>query len=94
MKQKSGKIKKIKKKWRIAIVVSQFNRPLCENLVMGAQKALSEAGILLDESDIYRVPGAFEIPLIAKKCGQKLKYDGIICLGVVIRGETPHFDYI
>lgn len=77
---------------RIAIICSRFNEKICEGLLSGALKALKESGIR--KIDVYRVPGAYEIPFVAKKLALSKKYGGIICLGAVIKGETPHFDYI
>lgn len=79
---------------KVGIVVSRFNSFICERLLEGAIDALVRHGA--DGADIHvaRVPGAFEIPLAAKKMAQAGKYDAIICLGAVIRGSTPHFDYV
>ena len=76
------------------IVVSRFNSFICERLLEGAVDALVRHGC--DDGDIHvaRVPGAFEIPLAAKILAESRKYDAIICLGAVIRGSTPHFDYV
>lgn len=79
---------------RIALVAARFNPKICESLIIGAQKALRQAGLTGSQIDLIRVPGAFEIPLAAKKCALSGKYQGVISLGAVIRGETPHFDYI
>lgn len=79
---------------KFAIVVSRFNDFISERLVGGAVDALVRCGTKDDDIDIVKVPGAFEIPLIAKKMSQKKKYDAVICLGAVIRGATPHFDYV
>jgi 6,7-dimethyl-8-ribityllumazine synthase len=79
---------------KFAIVVSRFNDFITERLVGGAVDALVRCGGKDDDIDIVKVPGAFEIPLIAKKMAQKKKYDAVICLGAVIRGATPHFDYV
>ncbi len=76
------------------IVVSRFNDFITDRLVGGALDALSRCGALEEEIDIVKVPGAFEIPLLAKKMAQKNKYNAVICLGAVIRGATPHFDYV
>jgi 6,7-dimethyl-8-ribityllumazine synthase len=79
---------------KTAIIVSRFNSFICERLLEGAIDALVRHGA--DEQDIHvaRVPGAFEIPLAAKKMAESRKYDSIIALGAVIRGSTPHFDYV
>ena len=79
---------------KFAIVVSRFNDFISERLVGGAVDALVRCGTKDDDIDLVKVPGAFEIPLIAKKMSQKKKYDAVICLGAVIRGATPHFDYV
>ncbi len=78
---------------KVAIVVSRFNSFITERLLEGALDGLKRHGVRDKNIDIYKVPGAFEIPLIAKKLAKK-GYDGVICLGAVIRGATPHFDYV
>jgi 6,7-dimethyl-8-ribityllumazine synthase len=77
---------------RFAIVAARFNHAITEKLVAGARDALKRAEA--DMFDVFLVPGAFELPLAAKKLAQKGTYDGIIALGAVIRGDTPHFDYV
>ncbi len=79
---------------KIAIVVSRFNSFITERLLEGALDALRRHGAEEGEVDIYKVPGAFEIPLMAKRLSKKADLDGIICLGAVIRGATPHFEYV
>lgn len=79
---------------KFAIVVSRFNDFITEKLVGGAMDALIRCGGKDEDIDIVKVPGAFEIPLIAKKMVEKKKYNAVICLGAVIRGATPHFDYV
>jgi 6,7-dimethyl-8-ribityllumazine synthase len=79
---------------KFAIVVARFNSFISEKLLEGALDTLTRSGALSTDIDIARVPGAFEIPLIAKKFAESLKYDAVICLGVVIRGATPHFDVV
>lgn len=79
---------------RFAIIVSRFNDFIGGKLVSGAIDALVRHGASEDDISVYKVPGAFEIPVTAKKLALTKKYDAIICLGVVIRGSTPHFDYI
>jgi 6,7-dimethyl-8-ribityllumazine synthase len=76
---------------RYAIVVGRFYEDLAERLVDGARRAFSEAGA---ELDVFDVPGAFELPLGAKYCAESGRYDGVACLGAVIRGETDHYDYV
>lgn len=79
---------------KFAIVVSRFNDFITDRLVGGAVDALTRSGTLDKDIDIIKVPGAFEIPLLAQKLAGKKKHDAIICLGAVIRGATPHFDYV
>lgn len=79
---------------KFAIVVARFNSFICEKLLEGALDSLLRSGAADGDIDVVRVPGAFEIPLIAKKLAGSQKYDAIICLGVVIRGATPHFDVV
>ena len=79
---------------KFGIVVSRFNEFITEKLLEGAQDALLRHDVSQEDIDIAWVPGSFEIPLIAKKLAQTSKYDAIICLGAVIRGGTPHFEYI
>ena len=79
---------------KFGIVASRFNDFISSRLIEGAVDALTRAGA--DEKDIaiYKVPGAFELPLVAKKVAKTGKYDAVICLGAVIRGATPHFEYV
>ena len=79
---------------KFGIIVARFNSFICEKLLEGALDSLLRSGASDDDIDVVRVPGAFEIPLIAKKMAKSQKYDAIICLGVVIRGATPHFDVV
>lgn len=79
---------------KFALVVSRFNEFISKKLLEGAQDALVRHDVTVENIDIAWVPGAFEIPLVAKKLAQTKKYDAVICLGAVIRGNTPHFDYI
>ncbi|WP_448384686.1 6,7-dimethyl-8-ribityllumazine synthase [Desulfosoma sp.] len=76
------------------IVVSRFNDFICERLLGGALDALKRTGADEDRIHVFRVPGAYEIPLAAKKLAGTGRYDAVICLGAVIRGATPHFDYV
>lgn len=76
------------------IVVSRFNDFICERLLGGALDALRRTGAEEDRIHVFRVPGAYEIPLAAKKLAGTGRYDAVICLGAVIRGATPHFDYV
>lgn len=79
---------------RFAIVVSRWNEALTSRLADGAKQALAEAGSQPDSIEIFHVPGAFELPLACQKAAQTGTFDAIIALGVVIRGDTPHFDYV
>jgi 6,7-dimethyl-8-ribityllumazine synthase len=79
---------------KFAIIAGRFNDFITDRLVSGAVDALVRSGAKDGDIDIVKVPGAFEIPLIAKKMAQKDKYNAVICLGAVIRGSTPHFDYV
>ncbi|AIM14891.1 MULTISPECIES: 6,7-dimethyl-8-ribityllumazine synthase [Neobacillus] len=79
---------------RIGIVVGRFNEFITSKLLSGAQDALKRHGVEEKDVDIAWVPGAFEIPLIAQKMANSKKYDAVITLGAVIRGSTPHFDYV
>ncbi len=79
---------------RFAIVASRFNDFVTSRLLSGALDALERTGTADADITVVRVPGSFEIPLAAKKLVQTKKYDAVICLGTLIRGETPHFDYI
>jgi 6,7-dimethyl-8-ribityllumazine synthase len=80
--------------FKFAIVLSRFNESIGKRLLEGAIDCLKKHGCDEKNIDIINVPGAFEIPLAADKAGEKNKYNSIICLGAVIRGETPHFEYI
>ena len=79
---------------KFGLVVSRFNEFLTSKLVDGAMDALKRHGADLDNIDTAWVPGAFEIPQVCQKMAQSKKYDAVICLGCVIKGDTPHFDYI
>jgi 6,7-dimethyl-8-ribityllumazine synthase len=79
---------------RFAIIVSRFNELIGRKLLEGALDCLSRHEALENNIDIIWVPGAFEIPLAAKKAAESASYDSVICLGAVIRGETPHFDFV
>ncbi len=80
--------------FRFAILVSRFNDFISSKLVEGAMDALKRHGGNEDQVSLIKVPGAFEIPLAAKKLAESGKFNAIICLGAVIRGSTPHFDYV
>ena len=79
---------------RFGVVVARFNDFITSKLLDGAQDTLSRHGVRTDDIDVAWTPGSFEIPLIAKKMAESGRYDAVICLGAVIRGGTPHFDYI
>lgn len=79
---------------RFGIVVSQFNSFITDRLLAGALDALERAGAAKERVEIVRVPGSFEIPLAAKKLASTGRFDSIICIGCVLRGETSHYDYV
>ena len=79
---------------RIAIVVARFNRAVTEALLDGALEGLVAHGVAADAIDVLRVPGAFEITVAAEQCAASGRYAALICLGAVVRGETPHFEFI
>ena len=79
---------------KIGIVVSRFNDFITSHLLSGALEALGQHGADEKDIEVVRVPGAFEIPMAAKKLCDAKKYDAVVCLGAVIRGATPHFDYV
>jgi 6,7-dimethyl-8-ribityllumazine synthase len=79
---------------KFVLIVSRFNEFISKKLLEGAQDALLRHDVAPDNIDITWVPGAYEIPLIAKILAQSKQYDAVICLGAVIRGNTPHFEYI
>ena len=79
---------------KIGITVSRFNSFITTKLLDGALDALNRHGVNLDEVDVYWTPGAFEIPATAKRLAESNRYDAIICIGAVIRGATPHFDFV
>ena len=79
---------------RFGLVVSRFNEFITKKLLEGAEDALLRHGVKEEDIDIAWTPGAFEIPLIARKLAQTKKYDAVICLATVVRGGTPHFEYI
>jgi 6,7-dimethyl-8-ribityllumazine synthase len=79
---------------RFAIVVSRFNSFITDRLLAGAMDALTRTGAAEDAVDVIKVPGSWEVPLIAGELARQHRYDAIICLSCVIRGETPHFDYV
>jgi 6,7-dimethyl-8-ribityllumazine synthase len=86
--------KLIAKGMKFGIVASRFNDFISGRLIDGAVDALTRAGADEKDIQIYKVPGAFELPLMAKKLAKTERFDAVICLGAVIRGATPHFEYI
>ncbi|MBI5557879.1 MAG: 6,7-dimethyl-8-ribityllumazine synthase [Deltaproteobacteria bacterium] len=79
---------------KIGIVLARFNSFIAERLLEGALDTLLRFGASGDDIEVARVPGAFEIPLVAQKMAKSGRYDAVICLGAVIRGATPHFDFV
>lgn len=79
---------------KIAIVVSRFNEAITQKLLDGAFDCLKRHGCRTDNIDLVKVPGAFELPVTADKLAASKKYDALICLGAVVRGSTPHFEYV
>jgi 6,7-dimethyl-8-ribityllumazine synthase len=79
---------------RVAVVASRFNEPIVKKLVDGALQALLKYGVVLEDIDVVWVPGAWELPVAARWLLASERYDGIVAVGAVIRGETAHFDYI
>jgi len=79
---------------KFVIVVSRFNGFISERLLSGALDALSRTGGRLDDVEVVKVPGSWELPLVVRELAHQMRHDAIICLGAVIRGETPHFDYV
>jgi len=82
------------KDFKFGIVVSRFNEVICERLLSGALDALERHGALEKNIQIFKVPGSFEIPLLANRLAKDKDFDAIICLGSLLRGDTPHFDYL
>ena len=79
---------------KISIVVSRFNQFISERLLEGALDALQKLGADEKDMTVYKVPGSFEIPVVVKKLVSAKKADGVVCLGALIRGDTPHFDFL
>ncbi|NOR12357.1 MAG: 6,7-dimethyl-8-ribityllumazine synthase [Candidatus Aminicenantes bacterium] len=79
---------------KIGIILSRFNQFISERLLEGAMDALYKLGAEDKDISLYKVPGSFEIPVVTKKLALAKKVDGIICLGTLIRGDTPHFDFL
>ena len=79
---------------RVAVVVARFNDFVTERLLTGAQQALRDAGVAERDVAVVRVPGAYEIPMAAQRAAETDRFDAVVCLGCLIRGATPHFEYI
>jgi 6,7-dimethyl-8-ribityllumazine synthase len=79
---------------RVGIAAARFNEKLVDELLAGCRRRLNELGVDDERTEIHRVPGAFELPLAAGVMAQTKRFKAIICLGAVVRGETPHFDYV
>lgn len=79
---------------RLALIVSRFNESVTTRLLQGARRALAEHGVHEEDIDLVWVPGAFEIPFAARRLAESRRYDALVCLGAVIRGQTAHFDFI
>ncbi|HEY5531664.1 MAG TPA: 6,7-dimethyl-8-ribityllumazine synthase [Candidatus Anoxymicrobiaceae bacterium] len=86
--------KLIARNLKFGIVVSRFNEFISKNLLEGALDSLKRHEALAENIDVAWVPGSFEIPLVAQKLARSGRYDAVVCLGAVIRGNTPHFDYV
>jgi 6,7-dimethyl-8-ribityllumazine synthase len=79
---------------RVALLASRFNEDVVRRLHDGALGALGAAGVALEDIDVFWVPGAWELPVVARRCLEAGRYDCLVAVGAVIRGETPHFDYV
>ena len=79
---------------RFAVIVSRFNEEITEGLLQGARQVLEEASVSGDDITVLRVPGAFELPVAALRAAESARYDAVICLGCLIKGDTMHFEYI
>ena len=79
---------------RFAVIVSRFNEAITSRLVAGARAALADAGAADADVEMFSVPGAFELPQAARSAGETGRFEAVVCLGCVVRGETPHFEYI
>ena len=79
---------------RVAVVAARFNAHIVDELLAGCLRKLGQMGLRDDAIDVHRVPGAFELPVAAKVLAQTKRYGAVVCLGCVIRGDTPHFDYV
>jgi 6,7-dimethyl-8-ribityllumazine synthase len=92
MKVYEGKLQA--KGYKVGIILSRFNQFISDHLLEGALDALKKLGSEETDISVYKVPGAFEIPFLTKKLALKKEVDGILCLGILIRGDTPHFDFL
>jgi len=92
MKTYQGKLQA--KGLKVGLVLSRYNQFISERLLEGALDALYKLGAEEDDISIFKVPGSFEVPFVTKKLARTKKVDGIICLGALIRGDTPHFDFL
>jgi 6,7-dimethyl-8-ribityllumazine synthase len=79
---------------RFALIVSRFNEFFANRLLNGAEDCLIRHGAAPEDVEVFRVPGSFELPLVAKKVAQTGKFQAVVCLGAVVRGQTPHFDFV
>ena len=79
---------------RAAVVASQYHKPIVEKLVEGSVRGFTQKGVKKDRIEIFWVPGAFEIPLMAKKLAESKKYDCLVCVGCVLKGETDHYEHV
>ena len=79
---------------RFALIVSRYNEFFASRLLSGAEDCLIRHGALPEDVEVFRVPGCFELPLVAKKVAQTGKFDAVVCLGAILRGQTPHFDLV
>lgn len=84
----------VKPRARVAILAARFNADLVEELLKGCRRRLAELGLEKGQIELYRVPGAFELPAAASVAARTGRFDAIICLGAVVRGQTPHFDFV
>jgi len=79
---------------RVAVVAARFNAHITDELLAGCVRRLDELGLTREHVEVHRVPGAFELPLAARVLAQTKRFSAVICLGCVVRGDTPHFDYV
>jgi len=79
---------------RFALVASRYNEIICSRLINGAQDCLARHGAAAEDVELYRVPGSFELPFLARKLAASGRFHAVVCLGAIIRGQTPHFDFV